>query len=337
MTSKTHHVLLAIAAGFVCWTTSHLATAQPAGSWEAVETPNSPEPRFESGFVEVGGRMYMIGGLGNPPAYTSIYDPQTNTWNRGANVPELVHHFQAVPYAGKIYVAGAWTDIDRKQVGISHVWVYDPAADTWTQGPEIPEHRRRGGAGAIVYDDHLYLIAGNVGGHGPPAEAKTWLDRMDLATGNWEELPDAPHRRDHFQAAVVDGRIYAAAGRTSDVVGFIDSTVAVVDVYDIAKGSWSSLNDAPIPTERAGTPTAAVGKYIVVAGGEGFGKAWSETEALDTETGTWHVLDHLNIQRHGTQMFYFDGALWIAGGSSGQGGTGTGRRLVDLEVFRFGE
>ena len=136
---------------------------------------------------------------------------------------------------------------------------------------------------------------------------------------------------------MVSDRIYAAAGRTSDVVGFIDSTIAVVDVFDIETEKWSSLSDAPIPTERAGTPTAAVGKYVIVAGGEGFGKAWSETEALDTETGTWYSLDHLNVQRHGTQMFYYDGRLWIAGGSSGQGGTGTGRRLVDLEVFSFNE
>jgi hypothetical protein len=34
-------------------------------------------------------------------------------------------------------------------------------------------------------------------------------------------------------------------------------------------------------------------------------------------------------------MFVYDGRVWIAGGSSGQGGTGTGRRLVDLEVLRL--
>ena len=335
MTKRPKHSILVLTTGLLLLIIPRTAAAQPVGSWEAIETENTPAPRFESGFVEVGGLLYMIGGLGNPPEYTSIYDPETNTWRRGANVPEIVHHFQAVPYEGKIYVAGAWTDRNAAQVGISHVWIYDPTADEWTRGPEIPEHRRRGSAGAVVHGDQLYLIAGNVGGHGPHATAVTWLDRLNLETGEWEELQDAPHRRDHFQAATVDGRIYAAAGRTSDVVGFIDSTVAVVDVFEIETETWSSLPGSTIPTERAGTPTAAVGKYVIVAGGEGFGKAWFETEALDTETGTWYSLDHLNIQRHGTQMFYYDDRLWIAGGSSGQGGTGTGRRLVDLEVFRF--
>jgi len=320
----------------ICFATS-TAAAQLQGSWQIVETENTPEPRFESGFIELGGLMYMIGGLGDPPEYTSIYDPATNTWTQGADVPEIVHHFQAVPYNGQIYVAGAWTGGYSDQVGISHVWIYDPGANAWTRGPEIPEARRRGGAGAAVHGDHLYLIAGNVGGHGPHATAVPWLDRLNLQTGEWEALPDAPHRRDHFQAVVVNDEIYAAAGRTSDIEGFIDSTVAVVDVFDIETETWTSLDDTPIPTERAGTPTAAVGSYVIVAGGEGFGKAWSETEALDTETGTWHALGHLNIERHGTQMFYYDDRLWIAGGSSAQGGTGGGRRLVDLEVFELSE
>jgi N-acetylneuraminic acid mutarotase len=305
------------------------SVAQLAGSWEAVVTEGSPQPRAENAFVELDGLMYLIGG---GPDRIDIYDPETNTWTTGAAVPEPVHHFQAVAYDGKIYVVGAWIGSYPRQDGITNVLIYDPAEDAWTTGPVIPEARRRGSAGAVVYDDQIYVVGGNVGGHGPHATAVGWLDRFDPQTGEWEEMPTAARRRDHFQAALIDGRIYAAAGRTSDIEGYIDSTVSAVDVFDIESETWSTVSGAPIPTERAGTPTAAVGEYVIVTGGEGFGAAWAETEALNTETGQWELIGMLNQERHGTQMFYYDGRLWIAGGAAAQAG---GRRLVELEVFTF--
>ena len=30
-----------------------------------------------------------------------------------------------------------------------------------------------------------------------------WLDEYNPTTGEWKSLPDAPHARDHFHAAVV--------------------------------------------------------------------------------------------------------------------------------------
>lgn len=303
---------------------------QLEGSWVPVTTTGTPETRAENAFVEVDGLFYLMGGRGQHRV--DIYDPASRAWTPGAAQPQEIHHFQAVEHAGKIYVVGAWTGGFPDEDGITHVLIYDPAEDTWRTGPEIPEDRRRGAAGAVVYDDHIYVVAGNDGGHGPHATAVGWLDRFDPETGEWEVLPPAPRGRDHFQAAVVDGRIYAAGGRTSDIEGFIDSTIAEVDVFDLETETWSTLPDASIPTERAGTPTAAVGDYVVVTGGEGFGETWAETEALNTATGEWELVGMLDQQRHGTQMFYYDGRLWIAGGAASQGG---GRELVDLETFEM--
>ena len=38
----------------------------------------------------------------------------------------------------------------------------------------------------------------------------------DVFNAAWRVLPDAPHARDHFQAAVVDNKLYAFAGRRSE-------------------------------------------------------------------------------------------------------------------------
>lgn len=329
---RIHAAVLGFAALLFTGCSAPASQAQLEGSWEAVTTSGSPESRSENAFVEVGGLMYLIGGRGDHRV--DVFDPSTNTWTPGADQPQEIHHFQAVEYDGRIYVVGAWTGGFPDEDGISHVLIYDPAEDTWTTGPEIPEERRRGAAGAVVYDDHIYVVAGNDGGHGPHATAVDWLDRLDPQTGQWEELPPAPRGRDHFQAALIDDKMYAAGGRTSDVEGFIDSTVTEVDVFDLETETWSTLSDAQIPTERAGTPTAAAQEYVIVAGGEGFGQAWAETEALNTTTGTWELIGMLDQARHGTQMFYYDGRLWVAGGAADQGG---GPELVDLEVLDLRE
>ncbi len=308
--------------------TAEADTDRLEGSWTLVEAEGEPAARHENAFVEVDGNFYLIGGRGERPV--DIYDPSTNTWSSGATPPMEIHHFQAAAYDGMIYVIGAWTGGFPDEEGVESVLIYDPEADVWSTGPEIPVDRRRGAAGVVVYGDHIYVVAGNDGGHGPHATAVDWFDRFDPRLGTWEALSSAPRGRDHFHAAVVGDKLYAVGGRDSGVEGFIDSTIAAVDVYDFEAESWSTLDASPLPTQRAGTPTASVGGAVVITGGEGFGQAWGETEALDTGTGEWTLIGHLNQPRHGTQAIVYDGKIWIAAGSGGQGG---GPELTSIEVF----
>lgn len=308
----------------------HPSPASGQGVWEEVPNANEPTARHESAFVKLGDAFYLLGGRGIKPI--EIYDPETGRWRQGAAPPFQMHHFQAVPYGGKIYVVGAWTEGFPREKGLSHVWTYDPEADAWEQGREIPVSRRRGAAGAAVYDGKIYVAGGNAGGHGPHATAVGWLDVFDPETGAWASLPPAPHGRDHFQAAVVGDRLYLAGGRDSGLENFADSTVAPVDVYDFRTRRWHTLEDAPIPTERAGTTAVPVGDEIVVIGGEGFGQAWDATEALDTRTGTWRRLAPLNRPRHGTQALVHDGKIYIVAGAGAQGGS---PELTNMEAYRF--
>lgn len=308
--------------------TAEASTGSHDDEWTVVDTEGEPTARHENAFVEVDGKFYLLGGRGEHPV--DIYDPSSNAWSSGATPPMEIHHFQASSYDGKIYVIGAWTGGYPDERGVEHVLIYDPQEDAWSTGPEIPEDRRRGAAGVAVFEDHIYVVAGNNGGHGPHATAVTWFDRFDPRSGSWETLGSAPRGRDHFQAAVVGRKLYVAGGRDSGVEGFADSTVAEVDVYDFDSESWSTLEASPIPTERAGSATVAVGSSVIVIGGEGFGRAWDESEALDTSTGEWTLIGRLNQARHGTQAVVADGRIWIAAGSGDQGGS---PELTLLEAF----
>lgn len=298
--------------------------------WQTVETQNEPTARHENAFAEVDGKFYLIGGRGEKP--TDIYDPQTQTWSEGKTPPLEMHHFQAVPYQGKIYIMGAFTGGYPDETPIPNIYIYDPESDQWEKGPVIPEERRRGAAGVVVHNDKFYLVCGIRNGH--LGDYKNWLDEYDPSSNEWKVLPDAPHKRDHFQAAIVGDKIYAAGGRTSsaETGQTLELTVSEVDIYDFETSQWTTIED-PIPTQRAGTTAVVLGNDVIVAGGESGTQeeAHREVEALNVNSNEWRALSFLNKGRHGTQAFIFEDKIYIAAGSGNRGG---GPELTSMEVFK---
>lgn len=299
-----------------------------SGAWTSVQSSDGSEPveRHEAAFIEVGGEFILLGGRGIRPV--SIFDPATATWREGAPPPIELHHFQAFEYDDKVYVAGAMTGKWPGEPPVPNIYIYDPASDRWSAGPEIPADRRRGGAGALVYQDKIYLVCGIGDGH--RGDHKNWFDVYDPKTGTWEQLPDAPRPRDHFQATVVDDKLYAAGGRLSEVGGnAFATTIGEVDVYDFKTGEWSTLPN-PIPTQRAGSYNFAWGEEVIVLGGESGAqeKAHAEVEAFNVRTQTWRSLPQMIEGRHGTGVLIYKGAVYVASGSGNRGG---GPELKTLE------
>lgn len=311
-----------------------LALALPAQAqdraWEAVASETAPTARHENAFTEVGGKLYLLGGRGERPM--EAFDPAAGVWTTRAAPPLELHHVQAIAFDGKLLIVNALTGGFPEETPLDRVLVYDPATDRWSDGPAIPAERRRGAGGAVVHDGLIYIVGGNSRGH--MSGYVPWLDVLDPATGQWTALADAPHARDHFHAAVIDGRIYAAGGRRSshDTGEGMNLTVGPVDVYDIASGRWTTL-DQPIPTQRAGAATVAVDGELLVMGGESVAQvaAHAEVERLDPATGRWTRETPLPQGRHGTQAVVLDDLVWIAAGSGNRGG---GPELNDLLVAR---
>ena len=294
------------------------STDQPLSpEWEAVATGTRPTARHEAAFTRVGDRAYLLGGRGVKPV--DILDPAGKTWTQGPESPVEIHHFQPVTVGEEIYLLGAMTGGWPGEPPLPNIYIYDTRTDSWRKGPEIPADRRRGGAGAVLHEGSIYLVCGIQDGHRSGHVA--WLDRYDLETGEWTRLADAPRARDHFQAAVYDGKIYAAAGRRSQVENGFSTTIGEVDVYDIATDSWTTLSDT-LPTPRAGNAAAVVDGKILILGGESGVQepAHSDVEALDPATGRWTALPPLSRGRHGTGMVQFGDELYMAAGCGQRGG-----------------
>ena len=304
------------------------------GRWTEVAATNEPTARHENAFVALGGKLYLLGGRGHKPL--EIYDPITDHWTTGAAPPVEMHHVQAVGYEGKVYVVGAYSGTCcADEFGLRHVYVYDPETDAWRRDAPVPAARQRGAAGAVVYQDRIYVVGGLQGGHGTPATSHPWLDVFDPATGAWTPLPDAPHARDHFHAVVLEGKLYAVGGRVSSDPSIFEATISEVDVYDFATETWTTLPaGSNLPTPRGGSTTVVLNGEVVVMGGETGTQrpAHREVEAFDPATGAWRDLAPLGTGRHGTQATLHDGHIYIAAGSGNRGG---GPELTSLEAFAF--
>lgn len=289
--------------------------AAVAGEWVGVDGFDAV--RHEGGFVQAGGKFYMLGG--READSVRIWDPATGAWSTGANSPVKLHHFQAVTVDGLIYVVGALTGTCCQEPEAPAVYIYDPVANHWSTGPAMPAVRARGAGGAVAVGGKIYLVSGNTNGHYGPVSAQ--VDVFDPATGTFTPLANIPHPRDHFSLVHHGGKLYAAGGRITNIAADSDphdDQVPQVDVYDIAANSWSTLPaSANVPVPRAGAATGVLAGELVLAGGESGLQtaAHGETHALDLASQTWRTLSPMITPRHSAQAIVSNGGLYVAGGS----------------------
>ena len=299
----------------------------PAGNWNRLNTSGAITARHEAGGVVVNGKLYVMGGRGKRPV--EVFDPSNNTWRKVADAPLEMHHFQPVAIGEKIYVIGAFTCCYPIEKVIDTVYIFDTRTNKWSKGPKLPATRKRGSAGAAVYNGKIYLLGGNTRGHS--GGAVNWFDEFDPNTGNWRALANAPDARDHVTIGVANGKLVAAGGRKTNHPVTFANTVSRTNVYDMATDRWS--NAANIPTQRAGTMTVSQSSEVIIIGGESSAtdNAHKNVEAFDVQTGSWRTLKPMLVGRHGGAAAIIDGALHVVSGSEKRA---AGRETRSHEVLR---
>ena len=287
--------------------------------WQTIQPTNACTARHETSMVALNGKLYLMGGRGDKPV--EEYNPKANIWRQLAKPPVEINHFQAVVVGERIAVVGAFTGVFPHEQPVPNVWFFDPLKNEWSKGAEIPESRRRGSAGVVVVGDLVYVVGGITEGHWQGFVP--WLDTWNIKTGEWKVLPDAPRPRDHFQAAVLDGKIIAAGGRTTHgAIGKVfEFTIPEVDAFDIAQGTWETLPQL-LPTPRAGAMAVARDDTLVVVGGESAtqNKAHDQVESFNIRRGTWTSLPDLQQGRHSGGLSMIGDTLYAVAGSGNSGG-----------------
>jgi N-acetylneuraminic acid mutarotase len=294
------------------------------GSWQLIPSTNTPASRSECGLAAANGKLYLIGGDG-PVMPVEIFDPATSTWAKGATAPAIMHHFQPLALGDKIYVLAAFSDRNYpNQVPLANAYAYDTKANSWQKLAGLPEARRRGGAGAAVYKDKLYLVGGILHGHNDGTNGM--LDMYDPASNAWAALPDAPHVRDHSMAVVVKDKLYAIGGRNtslhdaSNFMSFFDKVVLEVDCFDFKTNKWTTL-PAKLPKGTGGGTCVNLNNKIYYIGGERAtattpNRPQKDVFFIDPEKDQqWTTGPSTNKARNGVGGAVIGNHIYIAGGA----------------------
>lgn len=264
MPAPAHHIAVAtwgdkiyVFGGFVrpptlvAWQpTSNAWEYDPAtDNWRALAP--LPTPRGAGQAVEVGGKIYVIGGVkstkpGEPDApiplgstdqivvgIVEAYDPSTNQWQTRSSMPTARNHFFASAVNGKIYaIDGRIGTVFVTMSGvIDLVEEYDPATDHWAYKGRAPTNR--GDVSGVAHDGRIYAAGGE---YQDMARKMTFwaVEVFNPTTGAWSALPHMLVARHGFAAALLGDQLHVMGGGfQSDGMPGVEVTTASHEVIDL--------------------------------------------------------------------------------------------------------
>jgi N-acetylneuraminic acid mutarotase len=271
----------------------------PGFAW--TEAAPSPLARFEANGAVVDGALWVLGGFTSASLAVTrqvdLYDPLTDSWQPGPDLPGAETHIGVVTVGGDLVVFGGFTGgfAGPRPPNTSDVWRWSAANSRWDAGPSLP---LAGAAFAWALVGTQLHVAG---GLAPDGRTDTDAHLMwDLAgDASWTSLSPLPNPRNHGGGASTGGLFYAIAGRHSwdEIAG----DVFDVDVFDPADGTWSVRT--PIPLARseiaASTSTMSDGRILVIGGSLPGVRPSADVLIYDPTLDSWTTLPSLPAPRKG--------------------------------------
>ncbi|WP_282080121.1 Kelch repeat-containing protein [Aquimarina algiphila] len=300
--------------------------------WKTIDANGTCTVRHECGFVAHNNALYLIGGRGIKPV--DRFDVNTNSWEALTATPIEMNHITPVSINGSIYIVSGLTGNYPKEKTLTHVYKFNSENNSWETVFEIPKERRRGGAGVTIHNNKIYIANGIIDGHTSGTSAL--FDVYDPKNNTWKILPDAPTKRDHSSAVVIDKKLVSLGGRNTsyhepnNFEAFFKTVIKTVDYFDFETQQWSTYKNE-LPNPAAGSGTVVLGKKLYFFGGETAAKEASNLMySFNIDTKEWTKEPSLDKGRHGTNAVVLNNAIYIASGSGNQGG---GPELTSIEIY----
>jgi N-acetylneuraminic acid mutarotase len=235
-----------------------LSTRQFAGNHHAAEV--------------IDGNLYLFGGLGSGSGgKVQIYNPITNVWSPGADMPFAAGSSSSAIIDGQVYVAGGIIGSSTT----TQFAKYNPGTNSWTPLPPMPQGRNH--AASATDGRRLFIFGGRGPGSGDGnvvANGFNTVQIFDPATNSWESsltpgsaLAPVPQARGGMGKAVyVNGEFYVVGGETLTGPGATPLNVYDrVDIYNPLTNTWRV--GTSMPTARHGIFPLAHASRVYVAGG----------------------------------------------------------------------
>lgn len=233
-------------------------------SWQQIA--DLPTARSRMAAASFNNRLYIIGGdeaLGTT-GRVDIFNPATQTWERGADKPTPATNIQAVVLEDEILVPGGCSDQGQVHAVLE---IYNPAEDNWRVGQPLPQALCA--YAATAYRDELYVIGG--------LNAQQYLQTVYVynpLSNTWRLHPQPyPLPLGFAAAATPDNRLY--------VVGGYDGQREYAEVFSLDPFTDRWEAQPSLNTPRGGLGVTVVGQDLYAIGG-GW-KSFDETSNFVTD------------------------------------------------------
>lgn len=318
MLLKIHGFLQWVLVGLAAVVLYNLAIGNAAANeWRVISQLPTQRTGFSTAVVD--GKIYLIGGtlfeheqgvrradlpgIWRGPfgmSLVEVYDPETNTWQRLADMPTARAGAETAVVDGKIYVMAGYAGKDNRGENFKFLKVvemYDPQTDTWVRKQDLSTLRMWFGTGVVA--GKIYAI----GGYLHPKDWKPGHQgRLDLVeiydpvSDTWTKRAKMPTRRDGFGTAVIDDTIYVIGGAGWPQVGNQGGPyLGTIEVYEPRINRWTKRPD--MPNLRSGFSTIVIadkihliGGFDVQAGGAAVGDRIESIEVYNPATKRWHLI-----------------------------------------------
>ena len=258
-----------------------------AGTWSSSQASSRPHEGNHHASEVHDGKWYIIGGFDNgAEGKVQIYDPDTNSWSLGADMPWVGGSVNTALISGRIYVCGG---VEDDLFTTDNCAVYDPDADSWNMLAPMIDGRNHAAAGTD--GRRLYVFGGRGPGSGDTnmvANGFADVQVYDPATNTWDssnlpgsQLRPLPIGRGGTGKAVYhDKEFYVFGGETLTGPGAVSGNVYNrVDIFCPGRNKWR--RGADIPTARHGIyPIEVRGSVYLLGGGKVAGGSKSRVSEL---------------------------------------------------------
>lgn len=243
------------------------------------------------------------------------------SWQAGPSLPRPTQEVYCTTWNGQIVVAGGLrsdADSDRQFTTLDGTALFDPEAQAWSAGPDLPAPRHHLVLGTA--EGRVYGFGGFTGED--LSNGFQFRDDVYAFDGvDWTRIGAMPTPLGETVALSLDDRIHLVTGtlRGADDQGDTDTHI----VYDPETEAWEEAR--PAPTARSSATGAVINGQLYVAGGrttEGGITNLGALERYDPETDTWTELRPLPQPSGGLAGASLNGTLYCFGGEYFSGGGG---------------
>ena len=263
-----------------------------ANTWSA--GPSMPRPIAGGGVAVLGRNLHYFGGCEADRVnvtgdhWVVDLDDLASGWQPLATMPEPRCHLAGAALGGEAWAVGGQYGHDMNPMDTRWVHIYDPVADSWSQGPLLPEPRSHFEPGTFVENGNLYIAGGKNLPFGPEILAGTL--ELDPVLGEWHFLPPLPNPRYGAGVQLLGGRLYAANGASL-------SNNPQTDLYS---RDWNESLPVPFRINCGGPEVAAASGNGCWCGDMGFRNGTST--AFNPNAPVANTLDDevFHRQRQGT-------------------------------------